>query len=148
MFGIKSPAKPDPDMGGMFGIAAKPQPGIRHDPARFLGMLNCWQAHPDVSHCVYVLLNTENGKAYVGQAESLRRRLQKHALNGRRLTLIEKAIAKYGPGAFEVHVLREGVTDDGAREDYEADAIEDENALAPKGYNMVPRGSGTGWGEK
>lgn len=61
---------------------------------------------------VYALVNSENGKAYVGQTWALPRRLSQHKNDHRRrITPLNASIAKHGFGAFEVLKLKDGIED-------------------------------------
>jgi group I intron endonuclease len=86
-----------------------------------------------------MLLNTANGKIYVGQSQNVKERIRVHAAKKKTpRTYIGKAIHKYGWGVFEVWVLEQ--IDDlsklNEREQYWIDAL---NVCDSKvGYNLCP----------
>lgn len=108
-----------------------------------IGTVADWRDFPDWwGGLVYVLQNKANDKLYVGQTENLRGRMQSHASRFRIVTAIERAIAKYGPDAFDVIVVQQHTDDKEEREGVEAFLIEHLNTLASNkaGYNAIPRG--------
>ena len=88
---------------------------------------------------IYMLVNTVNGKIYVGQTTDLKARIIHHR-HAHTDALIHRAVKKYGWDAFEVTVLHNGVPLD------DLDALEchciwiyDAHA---SGYNMTIGGGG------
>lgn len=85
---------------------------------------------------VYSVLNTINGKYYIGQSKEINRRWKVHS-KGNGSKLLAKAIAKYGLEAFEFQIIDRATTQE------DADALEERyikeyNALTPNGYNLAP----------
>ena len=94
---------------------------------------------------VYVAMNDVNKKIYVGVTkQNLNKRMISHfadAKTGRRSGAFQRAICKYGRGAFSFYIFSTHNTYDEAKQN-EVSAISD---LAPE-YNMTAGGEGTvGW---
>lgn len=91
---------------------------------------------------IYLLMNTVNGKHYVGQTSQQRmnRRVNGHRASASKpTTAISHAIAKYGWDAFTVETLEECVdhTDLDMAERF---WIATYNSLSPNGYNLETGG--------
>ena len=91
---------------------------------------------------IYMITNTENGKAYIGQTihDAEKKRLSYH-LNGRGSKLIKRAVEKYGKDVFVFEILHDGVIPE-LLDSYEIEAIAKHNTFAPNGYNLTFGGWG------
>lgn len=67
---------------------------------------------------VYKITNTVNGKLYIGKAENVTERWQKHVSHARTMRgfILHNAIRKYGEKNFEVSIMEECKTDEEASE--------------------------------
>ena len=87
---------------------------------------------------IYIIRNTVNGKAYIGQTiKKLEKRINEHlnltqARRGSRL--LKSAIEKYGRDAFTVEILHEVL--DIFLDEIEIAEIAKHNTLVPHGYNL------------
>ena len=92
---------------------------------------------------VYMITNTENGKAYIGKSinDAKKKRVQKH-LTGHGSRIIKQAIEKYGKDAFVVEILHDGIIPE-FLDDLEIEAIAKYDTVAPNGYNLTIGGEGT-----
>lgn len=101
---------------------------------------------------IYKILNTKNGKFYIGSSKNLRKRLYEHF---RELNLgihsnkhLQNAWIKYGKEGFKFCILKiiddtENFTDTKLRE-LETKYIQKTMCYKPEiGYNFIPGGSGT-----
>jgi group I intron endonuclease len=91
---------------------------------------------------VYLITNTVNGKRYVGfTSQPMRLRWAQHTYGSRSGSgqPFHKALAKYGPEAFDFRVLYTGLTAEFALA-LEAAAITSLGTLAPAGYNLTTGG--------
>ncbi len=65
--------------------------------------------NPEIALCKMVIYKIENkstGKIYVGQTQrTLKERIGEHKRKSRKLSLIDRAIKKYGIDAFEITIL-------------------------------------------
>jgi group I intron endonuclease len=93
---------------------------------------------------IYLIRNTVNGKAYVGQTiRTLEERWRQHKQQGihrYKNDALHNALLKYGLDAFEIAVL-----DDSARtldelNELEKFHIKAQNTLSPRGYNLTTGG--------
>ena len=57
------------------------------------------------TRAIYVMVNTVNGKRYVGQSIKPEHRRAEHFCPGSKKTVIDKAIRKYGPANFIFSVI-------------------------------------------
>src|ERR1019366_5320802 len=92
----------------------------------------------------YLILNTINGKSYVGQSiNPLKKRWIQHksaARRGKTGSVLYDAIRKYGENTFEVSILAE--TDSLLElNTLEIEHIAKQGALAPSGYNLTTGGN-------
>jgi group I intron endonuclease len=97
------------------------------------------------SGLIYLIINTINGKRYIGQTvKTLRQRWQQHKAHAKQGadTLLGKAIRKYGPESFTIEVVAESY----------APFLDDAEKLAiwvyqshvrRGGYNLTHGGDGT-----
>lgn len=89
---------------------------------------------------VYQIRNTSSGKLYVGSSEDVGRRLYVHkrmlAAGTHHSTALQRAWDKYGPGAFELSLLR--ALPQGDLLAAEQELIDSHNAAGEGGYNMCP----------
>lgn len=89
---------------------------------------------------IYMIRNTVNGKAYIGQTiNKIERRINEHfnyTQVGSRL--LKQAVHKYGRDAFTIEILHEAL--DIFLDDLEVAAIEKHNTLSPNGYNLTTGG--------
>ena len=90
--------------------------------------------------CIYMITNTENGKAYIGQTKNDAKtaRVNRH-LNGDGSRLIKQAIDKYGIDAFAWEILEDSIIPE-MIETYEINAIKKYNTITPNGYNLTSGG--------
>ena len=101
---------------------------------------------------IYKILNTSNGKFYIGSSKNLRKRLYEHF---RELNLgihpnkhLQNAWIKYGKEGFKFHILKiidntDNFTDTQLRE-LETKYIQKTMCYKPEiGYNIIPGGLGT-----
>lgn len=101
---------------------------------------------------IYKILNTKNGKFYIGSSKNLRKRLYEHF---RELNLgihsnkhLQNAWIKYGKEGFKFYILKiidntENFTDTKLRE-LETEYIQKTMCYKPEiGYNFIPGGLGT-----
>lgn len=91
---------------------------------------------------VYVILNTENSKHYVGQTKKTARvRFSEHVNNAKQenpKTVIAKAIKKYGADSFTLLEAHECESE--RANELEAQLIIKFNSLVPDGYNVLKFG--------
>lgn len=92
--------------------------------------------------CIYLIRNTINGKAYIGQTtQKLEYRLLNHFAPSSSCTALKNAIEKHGRDVFTVEILHDGVLDI-FLDNLEIAEIEKHNTLAPDGYNLNGGGGG------
>ena len=91
---------------------------------------------------IYMIRNTVNGKAYIGQTiKKPEYRINAHldcTENGS--LLLKRAIEKYGRDAFTFEILHDSVLDI-LLDDLEIAEIKKHNTLAPNGYNLDSGGN-------
>jgi group I intron endonuclease len=84
---------------------------------------------------IYKIQNKLNGKVYIGQTTTgLNKRMRAH-LSNKNHNGIDGALRKYGIDSFEITVVAKAISIDELNE-LEIKFIEDENCLAPNGYNL------------
>ena len=87
---------------------------------------------------IYMIRNTVNGKAYIGQTiNKVENRINDHfslTQTRRGSHLLKRAIHKYGRDAFTVEILHEAL--DIFLDDFEIAEIQKHNTLVPHGYNL------------
>lgn len=91
---------------------------------------------------VYAITRIEGGQKYIGITNSIKRRWNGHirdASSGRSLTVIGRALRKYGPEAFIFEVLREASSRAEASS-LERELIATHQTLTPLGYNITEGG--------
>ena len=89
---------------------------------------------------LYMLVNTINGKKYIGQTkQTLNDRMSVHKRKHSGCRALKAAIRKYGWEAFRVQVLEANVSEAGLR-DRERELIAEHGTEAPNGYNLTPGG--------
>ena len=88
---------------------------------------------------IYKITNTLNGKAYIGQTHSPKKRIQEH-FRGYGSTLLKQAIQKYGRDVFTVDILYDGVLPI-FLDELEKDCIKRFDTVAPNGYNLETGGN-------
>ena len=94
---------------------------------------------------IYMARNTVNGKAYIGQTiRSLRERKTEHFAESKRTSnkTFVRALAKYGPHAFEWIVLANAGSLDELNK-LEMHYISTHNTIRPRGYNITSGGAGS-----
>ena len=93
---------------------------------------------------VYIIINTVNGKAYIGISvnDPEKHRIKDH-LSGRGNQLLAKAVKKYGRDAFTYEILEANVFDE-FLPDLEVAYIANYNTVVPHGYNLTYGGEGGG----
>ena len=92
--------------------------------------------------CIYIFVNTANGKKYVGQTWNIKRRIRDH-LNGRGYAkLLAAALNKYGRSGFKIDVLVSNIHTQEELDHEEVEAISKYSTLCPGGYNIKEGGSG------
>lgn len=93
-----------------------------------------------MGYSVYKIRNLINGKSYIGKSKNVKKRFQAHERgaywyrNGK-VSLISKAIAKYGLDNFEFEILKEFENPEEMNE-YEMLMITEHNTVNPNGYNL------------
>lgn len=89
---------------------------------------------------IYLILNTLNGKGYVGlTTRTLEKRWREHCIGDK--LLVDKAIFEFGEKNFEISALEE--TDNLIDlNKLEKDHIKKQGTLTPNGYNISEGGSG------
>jgi len=93
--------------------------------------------------CIYLRINTINGKQYVGQTNDFKNRenkwnCMKYPYAG---TLIDKARYKYGTENFKTEILKECETQEELNY-WEQYYIKELNTKKPNGYNLTDGGDG------
>ena len=89
---------------------------------------------------IYSILNTQNGKRYIGQSVDIKKRIYAHFRPNRRSkTAIGRAVLKYGEESFKIEILKLCEKDSLNR--LEIFYVNKFNSLSPKGYNLVHGGS-------
>ena len=99
----------------------------------------------DIMGYVYMIINTVNGKAYIGKSiyDPEKRRIKAH-LSGHGNRLLADAVKEYGnQDAFTYEVLEANVFDE-FLPDLEKAYIAKYNTVAPHGYNLTHGGEGAG----
>ena len=101
--------------------------------------------NPEIALCKMVIYKIENrstGKIYVGQTQrTLQERIREHKRKSRKLSLIDRAIKKYGIDAFEITILEICDTLEKLNE-REIFWIKELKCKMPNGYNMTDGGLG------
>ena len=88
---------------------------------------------------IYMIRNTVNGKAYIGQTiQKVEKRVNKHFYESS-CRALHNAIKKYGRDAFTVEILHEVL--DIFLDDFEVAEIKKHNTLVPNGYNLHSGGN-------
>lgn len=95
---------------------------------------------------VYEILNTVNGKIYIGSTNNIDRRMRSHRHPSSKCTVIKRAIYKYGWDAFRVEIVGRYKSSDEALE-AETREISSRGSLIPKGYNVLAK-AGSVYGYK
>jgi group I intron endonuclease len=93
---------------------------------------------------IYKYTNKLDGKVYVGQSDNLPRRHREHLRHSKKLkyiSLIDRAIGKYGYEYFTLETLEQ--IDADFADDREAFWIEKLNSQTPNGYNIALGGHST-----
>lgn len=90
---------------------------------------------------IYVLENKFNGNLYVGQSVNIENRMRCHKSSSHNMRVIDRAINKYGWGAFNKYTFE---APENILNAAEIEVIQRLNSLVPKGYNIATGGeSGT-----
>ena len=91
------------------------------------------------NYTIYKISNTVNDKLYIGQTHrSINHRFSEHCKPSRnKLSIITKAICKYGRDKFKIEVLEETLFPVEKEEFY----IKKFNTISPNGYNLEIKGS-------
>ena len=91
---------------------------------------------------IYMITNTENGKAYIGKtAYDVKVRCVKFHLGGHGSQLVKQAVDKYGKDTFAIEILHDGIIPE-FLDTLEIEAIAKHNTVAPNGYNLTLGGDG------
>ena len=101
---------------------------------------NDMQANPVgiVKKDIYVITNKINNKQYVGQSVNAEERFRGHCKNyTSEVSLINRAIKKYGKDNFELQILESQIENYNEREKYWIKTL---NTLVPNGYNIAEGG--------
>lgn len=92
---------------------------------------------------VYRLICKPTGEEYIGfTSRTLKQRWARHktaAKHHRENGRLQNSLRKYGPDAFDVHVVAEGLSDEGALQ-LEATLIREWGTLSPAGLNLTTGG--------
>ena len=93
-------------------------------------------------NCIYLYINTVNGKGYVGKAKDFNQRYAQH--NKQTKSLLEKAIKKYGIHNFEIIILCDNISTEEELNELEKYYIQYYNTLVKDGwgYNIALGGNG------
>jgi group I intron endonuclease len=96
------------------------------------------------SYSVYLITNTVNGKVYVGKAANPKTRWYSHTHNARRggTATLQKAIRKYGAGAFTMEILATCASDSEALARERVEIATRKTRLYHIGYNSTDGGEG------
>lgn len=87
---------------------------------------------------IYLISNDINSKCYIGQSVDAKQRFASHCKNYTAdVSLINRAIKKYGKEHFKMTILEKQIEDYNEREKY---WIGYYNTLKPNGYNITPGG--------
>ena len=99
--------------------------------------------------CIYKIICTVNGKAYVGQTRrNIERRIFQEHLAGRSpgCVLLTNAIKKYGAANFTYEILHDALLPE-LLDVFEIEAVKLHNTLTPNGYNLQHGGGGGMWSD-
>lgn len=93
-------------------------------------------------NCIYMYINKENGKRYIGQTINFNRRHKSHVMPSASKTPIDRAFNKYGEDGFDIVILAHDVPKE-KLDDYEKFFIKRYNTLVSngEGYNVTIGGS-------
>jgi group I intron endonuclease len=100
-------------------------------------------------NCVYVFINTQNNKKYVGQAVDFRSRYRGHIYDARNpkredyYKPFHNALRKYGEQTFEIYILKHNLKNQEEMNYWERYYIKEYNTLVlnNKGYNVSDGGT-------
>lgn len=93
---------------------------------------------------VYRITNLETNKCYIGRTKnSVRDRWYGHCHRSSNCSYLKHAIVKYGKESFSITAIASS-WDSESLKDLEMLMIEQENTLAPHGYNLINNGNGAG----
>jgi group I intron endonuclease len=95
---------------------------------------------------VYKIVNTVNGKLYIGQSVDPYKRLVRHFSNSSGCTKLKRAIQLYGKNSFRLDIIH-WCDDKKDANELETFLIEESESIN-KGYNITPGGYGTGAGKQ
>ena len=88
---------------------------------------------------IYMIRNTVNGKAYIGQTiQKVEKRIDQH-FNRTNCSALHNAIEKYGRDAFTIEILHEVL--DIFLDELEIEEIKKHNTMSPNGYNLTTGGN-------
>ena len=87
---------------------------------------------------IYKITNLVNGKVYVGQSIDIEKRWMEHKYSHTRLSLIGRALHKYGIDSFSFEVVCE--CDKSELNDKEQEYIAKYDCMHPNGYNLKSGG--------
>jgi group I intron endonuclease len=99
------------------------------------------ELHPN-EYCVYMHINQNNGKKYVGITNSIKRRWHNNGIQYRGCAYFWNAIKKHGWDAFEHRVIASGVSRDEAIEQEIALITLHQTTNSKFGYNLTSGGDG------
>lgn len=97
----------------------------------------------DINGKIYIIYNTINNKAYVGQTiRDVKVRFKQHLRLDKSSCnqLIYKAIVKYGKENFKYEILKENINNYTDLNYFEEYYVKEKNTLSPNGYNLCPGG--------
>jgi group I intron endonuclease len=98
-----------------------------------------------IIYSIYKVVNTINGKVYIGYTNNFNRRKAAHkhnALKNKENVLFYKAIRKYGFENFQWEIIYQSLDKNHCINVMEKFFIEQHCSLSPKGYNITPGGEG------
>lgn len=95
---------------------------------------------------VYKIVNTVNGKLYIGQSVHPYKRLVRHFGKSSGCTKLKRAVQLYGKDSFKLDIIH-WCDDKKDANELETFLIEECESIN-KGYNITPGGYGTGAGEQ
>lgn len=92
-------------------------------------------------NCIYMYINKENNRKYVGQAQDFNKRHKHHIAKSTNKYPIDKAFNKYGEENFEIRILIENVESKEKLNEYEKFFIKRYKTLTTEcGYNISSGG--------
>lgn len=92
-----------------------------------------------MARILYKITHIESGRAYIGQTTDFKRRMKDHCTANKRISLINRAIKKYGKEQFKFEKLM--ICEDFMIDEMEQKAIASFDTLVPNGFNLETGGN-------